>query len=283
MDSYLHKSGKVIKMLISPVDKSLIIFLGTHGVNWICSDCGNSGFKAFNNGKKIQEYVFHPTERNWGLASAFTLCEEFSSEPCRIYKELFVTKDIGHTWELIASYVVQFSWGIDITNVINTKNVIPKERILMTHDPRGKGNQDNSGWNYKIDFVYSDDFFLNTKVAVYKGNKFLLTKDYLFLVQVIDQEAQEVILLVANSNELTYSFKPIDLNMKKFREHSYTFLDTSSNSVFLHVNHFGAKSRFGHIYISDFDGLMYSPSLNYNIRSADGQCDFDKVYLSLQR
>ena len=53
MDSYLHKSGKVIKMLISPVDKSLIIFLGTHGVNWICSDCGNSGFKAFNNGKKM--------------------------------------------------------------------------------------------------------------------------------------------------------------------------------------------------------------------------------------
>ena len=273
------KIGKVSKMLISPVDKSLVIFLGTHGINWICNDCRNVGFKALNHGKKIQEYSFHPTERNWGLASALTLCEDFKNEPCFIYKELYLTKDLGHTWQFIASYVVQFSWGIDLSNVMNSKNIIPIERILISHEPRGKGNQKTIGWNYKIDFVYSDDFFKTTKISVNKGNKFLLTKDYLFVAQVIDEEAQDLVLLVAKSNEISYKFQPIDLNMKKFKEHSYTFLDTSANSVFLHVNHFGPKSMFGHIYISDFDGLKYSPSLNFNIRSADGQCDFDKVFL----
>ena len=97
-------------MIISPIDKTLLIFLGTHGINWVLEDCARRGIKALNHGRKIQEYIFHPTERNWGLASAFTLCEDFVDEPCRYYKELYITKDLGNTWELLASYVVQFSW-----------------------------------------------------------------------------------------------------------------------------------------------------------------------------
>ena len=96
--------------MISPVDKSLLIFLGTQGINWVVQDCGRREIRALNHGRKIQEFIFHPTERNWGLASAFTLCEDFVDEPCRVFKELFVTKDLGETWEIIGSYVVQFSW-----------------------------------------------------------------------------------------------------------------------------------------------------------------------------
>jgi hypothetical protein len=97
-------------MLTSPVDKSLLIFLGTHGFNWLIQDCGKKGIKALNHGRKIQEFIFHPTERNWVLASAFTLCDDFVNEPCRLYKEVYVTKDLGETWEVLGSYVVQFAW-----------------------------------------------------------------------------------------------------------------------------------------------------------------------------
>jgi hypothetical protein len=106
-----HEIGKVSRILISPVDKNLVVFLGTHGINWISSDCGRHDIKALNHGRKIQEFIFHPTERNWGLASAFTLCEDFKNgEPCRNFKELFLTKDMGDTWDLLSSYVVEFSW-----------------------------------------------------------------------------------------------------------------------------------------------------------------------------
>jgi len=95
--------------LQSPVDASLLIFLGTHGINWIGEDCGRK-IKALNHGRKIKEFQFHPTERNWGLATAFTLCEDFVNEPCKIYKELYVTKDLGENWDLLGSYIVQFGW-----------------------------------------------------------------------------------------------------------------------------------------------------------------------------
>jgi len=96
-------------MSLSPVDKSVIIFLGTHGINWLSEDCG-SHVKALNHGRKIQEYIYHPTERNWGIASAFSLCDDYSDEPCRINKEIFYTHDLGENWIILASYVVQFGW-----------------------------------------------------------------------------------------------------------------------------------------------------------------------------
>jgi hypothetical protein len=97
------------------------------------------------------------------------------------------------------------------------------------------------------------------------------------VAQVLDQDTQETKLMVANANSATYDFKELDLSFNKFKEHSYSFLDTSENSVFIHVNHFGEKSTYGHIYISDFDGIKYSPSLDFNVRTSDGECEFDKV------
>jgi hypothetical protein len=119
---------------------------------------------------------------------------------------------------------------------------------------------------------------VNKKVGAFKGNKFMLTKNYLFVAQVVDQGAQEVMLLVADPHEKVLDFKSVDTNAhKKYREHSYTFLDTTEGSVFLHINHFGEYSKYGHIYISDEKGVNYSGSLRYNVRGEGGQCDFEKV------
>jgi len=158
---------------------------------------------------------------------------------------------------------------------------IPKERILVTYEPRGRGDQKHNGWNYKIDFVYSDDFFKTKKIVTQKGNKFMLTKNYLFVAQVVDQETQEVSLLAGNSTNKLYDLQPIETNTKRFKEHSYTFLDANEGSVFLHINHFGENSRYGHIYISDIEGLKYSLSIKYNLRSMENQCDFESVMINL--
>jgi hypothetical protein len=275
LDPEENEIGKVQEIIISPVDKNLVIFLGTHGINWVSQDCGRK-IEALNHGRKIHEFIFHPTERNWVMASAFTICEDFKNEPCRNFKEVFVTKDLGDTWTLLLSYVVQFNWGITGQGHITAG--IPKERIIASYNPRGKGDQEQIGWNYKIDFVHSDDFFKSKKIAAHKGNKFLLTDKYVFVAQVADQELQEVLLLVAKSTDKFYNFEIIHLNSGKFSEHSYTFLDTSEDSVFIHINHFGDNSLYGHVYISDIDGIRYSLSLPYNVRSSnDNQCDFEKI------
>ena len=58
---------------------------------------------------------------------------------------------------------------------------------------------------------------------------------------------------------------------------SYTVLDSSDHTVFLHVNHDGQGEGWGHVYTSNSYGLNYTLSLPGNRRAANGKCDFEKV------
>lgn len=42
-------------MLQSPVDDNLVVFIGTHGINWVTEDCG-AKIRGLNSGKKIHEF-----------------------------------------------------------------------------------------------------------------------------------------------------------------------------------------------------------------------------------
>ena len=68
--------GKIYQIIQNPKDKNLTIFLGTSGINYIGENCGNN-ITAINHGRRINEFIFHPTERNWALASAYTICDDF--------------------------------------------------------------------------------------------------------------------------------------------------------------------------------------------------------------
>ncbi len=97
-------------MVPSPVDKKIMLFLGTKGVNWITEDCGGT-VRALNTGRNIHELLFHPTESQWMLAAAWTNCDEFEKdEKCQIYKELYVSYDSGNSWKFLKNFIVQFKW-----------------------------------------------------------------------------------------------------------------------------------------------------------------------------
>jgi hypothetical protein len=103
--------GKIFQIIQSPKDKNLLIFLGTNGINFIGENCGNN-IIAINHGRRISEFIFHPIERNWALACAYTICDDFINEPCKLYKEVFVTFDLGLSWKQIGKYVVQVNWAV---------------------------------------------------------------------------------------------------------------------------------------------------------------------------
>ena len=44
-----------------------------------------------------------------------------------------------------------------------------------------------SGWSEKVDVSYSDDFFSTSKTLLKNGNKFLMTKNYIFLAYVVNE------------------------------------------------------------------------------------------------
>ena len=73
------------------------------------------------------------------MAASWTSCAEFQNEPCRIYKELYYTKDVGENWDYVTNYVFDFEWGQSTTAVENGF-VIPDDRIWITRDSNNKRN-----------------------------------------------------------------------------------------------------------------------------------------------
>lgn len=90
----------------SPVDKDLVVFMGTHGIHWVTDDCGKT-INALNSNIVFNDFKFHPTVREWGLASTFMT---FDGKPFKKYNEIYLTKDLGRTWKKLIDGVVSYSW-----------------------------------------------------------------------------------------------------------------------------------------------------------------------------
>eukprot|EP00743_Colponemidia_sp_Colp-15_P002319 GILK01002514.1.p1 GENE.GILK01002514.1~~GILK01002514.1.p1 ORF type:complete len:898 (+),score=135.65 GILK01002514.1:39-2696(+) len=269
--------GVVSKLVVSPGEQDLIVAIGTKNHHWISNDRGKS-WRALNEGRALHEIMIHPLQSRWALASSWTPDCTNESEEGYCVKELYMTKNLAEKkplWEKISDYVVQFSWAKQVDNPFWDAPEIPVERIIVSRFSDAEGKQKVGGWHQDVDTVFSDDFFKSApRLLMPRGNKFLFSNNFMFVAQVDAKKKTEVHLMV--SNDLGRTFKEAMLPFK-LSQHSYTILDTSEGSVFLHVNHYGPNVNYGIIYTSDATGTRFTLSLDHNVRNADGQCDFDKV------
>jgi len=226
IDDETTEIGKVKKMMQNPVDESLIVFTGTHGVNWVTEDCG-ANLKALNSGKKIHELKFHPSQRSWALAAGWTSCEDFDDgEPCEIYKELYMTKDLGNSWQFLKSHVFDFSWGSTEVSVKLPNKNLPDSRIFITHDPNAKGNQRSSQrWKQKVHLYYSDDFFKSQKIALDAGNSIILTNHFMFVAKAISESTIKISVARAETGFL--DFVLVRMPQEYHITTHYTVMDTA--------------------------------------------------------
>ena len=125
-----------------------------------------------------------------------------------------------------------------------------------------------------IQFSRSDDLWKTKYTLLPRGNRFLFLDKFIFVAVVNKHHETQVNLYV--SSEGGRVFKKARLPFQ-LTEHSYTILDTSEGSVFLHVNHGDYNTGYGNIYLSDSEGLRFALSLRNNKRDAQGRCDFEKV------
>lgn len=259
---------KLKRLVISKADNKLIAFLGNEGHNWYSEDCGKSLF-SLNYENLMENFLFHPTMRNWGLATSLSECKEFD-EDCISGKILYITKDLGETWTVLLENIIQFSWGTDGLST-EISNLMPISRIYVT-----KNNNPSQPNNMDVDFLKSDDFFKSSQVLIRRGQKFLLANKYILVATSLESDSDEVELMVATSPNID-DFTKIELPLKRLPLHSYTLADTSQGSIVIHINHYSKRSDYGSLYISDALGKTFSLSLLHNVRGTLGYCDFSRV------
>lgn len=272
----------VDRLNMSPCDPNVVMVTGTKRTHFISRNAGET-WRRVRQSSTIHTWMFHKKRPTWALLSSWTdACEATKGKdnkgnvddadadedkgPCK--HMLYLTKDLGRTFKLVTSYVVQFSWGDSTHN--------QDDRIYFSHLRKRKGDQAKmSVWSKNVDFSFTDDEGQQITLLVDQGNKFLVSHGFTFVARLKDHDRQTVNLVC--SSDGGKNFRPTQLP-QELEEKSYTILDTSEGVVMLHVNH-GAKqhSGVGDVYVSDKDGVRFSRSLPNNVRNSNGDCAFDKV------
>ncbi|KAF8818378.1 putative sortilin [Cardiosporidium cionae] len=234
---------EVESISVNPVEKNIIVF---------------------------HSWMFHPTKPKWSLLAGISdeCYQSESSNSSNCNRRLFITKDLGRTISLVSNYVVQFNWG-DVKHS-------QEDRIYYSRHRSQKGNQFTvGGWSSDVDFVYTDNFGKSTTVLVPSGNKFVVSNEYIFVAAADDIAKQTVEMKVSIDGAKTFSTSKLSTEIQ---QKSYSVLDVSEGAIMLHVNHGeDGKSDTGNVYVSDASGTHFSLSLPGNIRTATGECEFDKV------
>ncbi|KAL4497318.1 hypothetical protein ABPG72_011253 [Tetrahymena utriculariae] len=265
--------SEVIRMIRSQANPNVIVLQGKNDVNWITRDCGNT-FRAFSRKKdKINIFKLHPSQEAWILASTNNICTKKQKVPCFSFAILWLSKDLGNTWEKLTQYVYKFEWG----NLNFTDSQVPQQRIFWIQEDGNKQNQNRYGLHEKINFYYSDDFLATKKLLLSKGNVFYIDYNYLYVVELLEQNSQQVNLKVANPQKLDVKLRDVQLG-ENLQNHKFQILDTHEGQVFLNVNHLGTTSPMGTLYISDSQGARFSLSLQGHLRSKNGDTDFERLH-----
>ncbi len=302
---------RIRQMRVSPSDPATIFFLGEHGQHVATRDAGLTYYPVLF---PLIEIRLHPSQP-WLLSSVMTPACGRAPHPsdeaiysalrfrerarANCYKQLFLSQDFGKTWRHLYNYVVQYDWApkapIHASSAAAAAAAAAAARagkkgsgktldiIYATVHAAQSGDQVFGRWNANVNLVVSYDFFkTQPQLLVAHGNRFLSGENNFFFVAAADvaNSTTSVRLYVSKTpsvnKEGTFkqSLLPVELT-----EHSYTILDSSENSVFLHVNHnpFHADGSVGHIYTSDSTGTQYSIALAYSTRTQTGKCDFAKV------
>jgi len=267
-------------LIKSPTDPNIVLVAGTARSHFISVNAGST-WRRVRQRSKIHTFQYHKTRPTWALLSSWTEACEASKTKAKTDEDdpdadtgpcnhmLYITKDLGKTFTLVSSYVVQFSWG--------EAEVGQQDSVFFTHFRSKTGDQPKLYiWSHQVDFAKTDDTGRRITRLVEHGNKFLISHSFIFVAKLKEASSQTVNLMVSSDGGLTFRKAQLP---QEIDEKSYTVLDTSEGAVMLHVNH-GTKEppyNVGNVYISDKEGTRFTLSLPNNVRSGSGDCEFDKV------
>ena len=125
-----------------------------------------------------------------------------------------------------------------------------------------------------MNLYYSDDFFKTKKLALNNGNSIIKTDYYMFIAKATKAETVEI--FVSTVLHGFTNFERTRMPTEAISSRTFTVMDTSEETVFLHIQNRGAGLPLGNIYMSDGSGKFYTLSVDNVLRGSE-LVDFEKV------
>ncbi|KAF8677682.1 Vacuolar protein sorting/targeting protein VPS10 [Rhizoctonia solani] len=208
---------------------------------------------------------FHPLQSDWLIYTGQTNC---GSDKTNCHVEAYYTLNHGRTWTSIEKYVKTCTWA-------RTANLRIDQHLILCESYRDKKGNQLSFANNPLEFIEGSEYFKNKRKMFDNVVGFAKFSEYLLVAEVKGQ---------SNALDLQVSLDGRSFAMGKFPpgmsvdNHAYTVLESSTDSVFLHVTMSDKRgAEWGNVLKSNSNGTYYGLSLEAVNRNAQGYVDFEKL------
>ncbi|KZP04862.1 Oligoxyloglucan reducing end-specific cellobiohydrolase [Athelia psychrophila] len=185
------------------------------------------------------------------------------------HAEAFFSRDNGRRWTEVEKYVRNCAWARD-----SDLKVDPTQ--ILCESFKTKAGSQNSPINNPLELVSGTNFFQGTKTKLFneivgfaKFSEYLLVAEFLPERQTLD--------LQVSLDGRTFATGQFPPSMHP-DTHAYTILESSTDSVFLHMTMSEAPAPYwGNILKSNWNGTYYGLSVDFVNRDQRGFVDFEKM------
>ncbi|WVQ82331.1 hypothetical protein IAT38_004459 [Cryptococcus sp. DSM 104549] len=209
---------------------------------------------------------FHPTKPDWLIFTGSADCSSTLSTTCRAVA--WYSTDHGRRWKKIEEYVRTCAWARD------QRLKIDEREIICESYKNKKGSQALGEYN-PLELIAGASYY-SKKIKLFDAVVgFASFSEYLLVAQL--NEAQGTLTLQISLDGYHFAEGQFPPSMR-IENRAYTILESSTDSVFLHVTMNSAASKeWGSIFKSNSNGTYYGLSIEYVNRNAAGYVDFEKM------
>lgn len=242
-DTVLWDNNTIVNWYyIAPLSEYLIFADITHRKLWVTRDEGETytGVPvSFAPNRLTFQSRFAPGSNSTALAQ-YVLGYDTTRN------ELWVSTNLGSSWERLGQNVTKYSWRVLGPAVEQNSAVYYEKTINATHSRL-----------YTSTFPYTSSRIFDENLPPFLSNSFVLSDEYMFVqLNSSNGSAQEYSspLWVSRNRQ---PFRQASFPLQSQERH-YAVVDTSEGQVFIGVFH---DINNTHLYMSEVEGLRYSLSL----------------------
>ncbi|KAI0041822.1 Oligoxyloglucan reducing end-specific cellobiohydrolase [Auriscalpium vulgare] len=215
----------------------------------------------------VQVLHFHPENSDYLIWTGNEGCTGFG-ENC--HAEAYFSRDNGRRWNFIEKYVRNCAWARDKGLLVDPSQIIcesyrDKKGAQRFFQPNSNPLQLYGG----ADFYKKKTKLFDSVVGFTKFSEYLIVAEYL-----PEQHSLDLQVSLDGRTFATGQFPPT----MRPAQHAYTVLESSTDSVFLHMTTSEPPSPYwGNILKSNSNGTYYGLSIDNVNRDERGYVDFEKM------
>lgn len=241
--------------------KKKIYYTTDTGENW-----ATMSLPMEPNSLSIPILDFHPTKPDWLIFTGSTGCSSSVSNNC--HASAYYSTNHGRSWKKIEDYVRTCSWARD------SRLKIDEREIICESFKNKKGSQKSGDFN-PLELIAGSQYYSKKQTLFDSVVGFTTFSEYLLVAQLHERAGTLSLQVSLDGYKFAEGQFPPTM---KIENRAYTILESSTDSVFLHVTMNSENGReYGSIFKSNSNGTYYGLSVENVNRDTSGYVDFEKM------